>query len=258
MIVDCHTHLHCTERGGLAEELRQAAAGVDACFVLAGLSEDRAAVNAGLENYLRTEPKTYGFVTINPATDDISPKRLKTLKNINRMVGVALYCAEDNFHPAHSRALQFYETAEALGLIVFFNNCPPYSPTATLDYAQPWLLDEVARTFPTLRMIVGRMGVPFHFQTLCLLSKHENVFADLTIHPQKLWQVYNLVMGAYEAGVTDKLLFGSGFPYAEPGPCIETLLGLSKMMADTHLPQVPREKLRSIVERDSLTALGIK
>jgi predicted TIM-barrel fold metal-dependent hydrolase len=56
----------------------------------------------------------------------------------------------------------------------------------------------------------------------------------------------------------NKLLFGSGFPYAEPDVCIETLLGFNRMLANTYLPQVPREKLRSIVERDSLTLLGIK
>ena len=258
MIVDCHTHLHCTERGALVEEHRRACRGVDACFVLAGLGDDREGNNAALETYLRQTPSVYGFASFNPLIDDISAKRLKALKKTERMIGIALYCAEDGYHPAHSRALQLYEAAEELGLIVFFHNCPPYSPPAVLDYARPWLLDEVARTFPRLRIIIGRMGLPFHFQTLCLLGKHDNVFADLTIHPQKTWQVYNLVTGAYEAGVMDKLLFGSGFPYAEPGPCIEMLLGLNKILADTHLPQVPREKLRSIVERDSLAALGIK
>jgi hypothetical protein len=30
------------------------------------------------------------------------------------------------------------------------------------------------------------------------------------------------------------------------------------MLTNTNLPQVPREKLRSIVERDALTLLGLK
>lgn len=258
MIVDCHTHLHCTERGPAVEEHRRACKDVDACFVLAGLSGDREEANAELTAYVGQTSKAYGFAAVNPLYDDISTKRLKSLRKEERMVGLVLYCAEEDFHPAHSRALQLYEAAEELGLIVYFHNCPPFSPPAVLDFAQPWLLDEVARTFPRLRMIVGRMGLPFFHQTMCLLGKHENVYADLTIHPQKIWQVYNLVMGSYEAQVMDKLLFGSGFPYAEAGPCIEMLLGFNKMLADTHLPQVPREKLRSVVERDSLTALGIR
>ena len=101
------------------------------------------------------------------------------------------------------------------------------------------------------------MGLPFLEQTMCLLAKHEHVYADLTITPQKIWQVYNMVVTAYESGVMDKLLFGSGYPYAMPGACIETLLGFNKMLSDTHLPQVPREKLRSVVERDSATLLGL-
>ncbi|NLK41849.1 MAG: amidohydrolase family protein [Planctomycetes bacterium] len=258
MIVDCHTHLQCSERGKLTEEHQRLCKNVDACFVLAGAGPQRNEWNADLETYLRQTPKAYGFAAVNPLDNDITTKRLKSLKNQERMVGVVLYCAEEDFHPAHSRALQLYEAAEQEGLIVFFHNCPPFSQTATMGYAQPWLLDEVARLFPRLRIVIGRMGLPFYLQTLCLLGKHENVFADLTIHPQKIWQVYNLIMGAYEAGVMDKLLFGSGFPSAEPDHCIETLLGFNKMLADTHLPQVPREKLRSIVERDSLKTLGIK
>jgi len=142
--------------------------------------------------------------------------------------GIVLYCPEGNFHPAHSRAIQLYEQCQELDLVVFFHNCPPFSPGAVLDYARPWLLDEVARTFPALRIIVGRMGLPFMEQTQCLLAKHENVYADLTITPQKIWQVYNMVLMAYEAGVMDKLLFGSGYPYAMPGTCIEILLVLIK------------------------------
>jgi len=258
MIVDCHTHLHCPERGMLTEEHHRLCKKVDACFVLAGLGEDREGFNTELAAYLRQTPKAYGFAAVNPLHDAVSVKGLKALKKEERMVGLVLYCAEEGFHPSHSRAMQLYEAAEELGLIVYFHNCQPFSPSAVLDYAQPWLLDEIARTFPSLKMIIGRIGSPFCSQALCLLGKHDNIFADLTVHPEKTWQVYNRVMAAYEAGVMDKLLFGSGFPYAEPGTCIEMLLGFNKILADTHLPQVPREKMRSIVERDSLTVLGIK
>jgi predicted TIM-barrel fold metal-dependent hydrolase len=169
-----------------------------------------------------------------------------------------LYCAENKFHPAHSRALRFYEAAAQLDLVIYFHNCPPYSAAAMLDYAQPWLIDEIARTFPELKIIIGRMGLPFFWQTESMLAKHPNVYADLSVHPQRIWQNYNIVVSAYEAGIMDKVLFGSGFPYAQPDACIETLLGFNKMLADTYLPQVPREKLRSIVERDTLTLLGLK
>jgi predicted TIM-barrel fold metal-dependent hydrolase len=119
------------------------------------------------------------------------------------------------------------------------------------------MLDEVARRFPDLRMVIGSMGAPFVEQTMEMLAKHKNVYADLTIRPSNVWQVYNIVVPAYEYGVMDKLLFGSGFPSGRAGECIETLLGFNKLLADTNLPTVPRDKIRGIVERDALAVLGI-
>ena len=258
MIVDCHTHLYCPQRGTLIAEHTAACEKVDACFVLGSVGGDRAAMNQELADYVSSNSKAYGFAAINPVEDPVSQKAVKALTLDQGLSGLVLYCAEDGFHPAHSRALQLYEAAEGLGLIVYFHNCPPYSPVAVLDYARPWLIDEVARTFGSLKIIIGRMGAPFLEQTNSLLVKHANVYADLSIHPQRIWKVYNLVMTAYEAGVMDKLLFGSGYPFAEPGACIETLLGFNRLLANTHLPQVPREKLRSVVERDSLALLGLK
>jgi predicted TIM-barrel fold metal-dependent hydrolase len=154
--------------------------------------------------------------------------------------------------------MRFYESAQELGLPVFFHNGGPLKSEAILDYAQPYLLDEVAREFSALKIIIGTMGIPFVEQTLSMVAKHKNVYADLTIRPSNIWQVYNMVAAAHECGVMDKLLFGSGFPFSKAGECMETLLGFNKLLADTNLPTVPRGNIRNIIERDTLELLGIK
>jgi hypothetical protein len=58
--------------------------------------------------------------------------------------------------------------------------------------------------------------------------------------------------------VMDKLLFGSGYPQANAGQCMETLLGFNKLLADTNLPTVPRVDIQGIIERDTLELLGIR
>jgi hypothetical protein len=90
-----------------------------------------------------------------------------------------------------------------------------------------------------------------------MVGRHKNVYADLTIYPGRIWQTYNMVVAAHENGVMDKLLFGSGFPSASAGQCIETLLGFNMLLADTNLPTVPRGNIRNIIERDTLELLGI-
>jgi hypothetical protein len=154
--------------------------------------------------------------------------------------------------------MQFYEIAQELNLPVFFHNAGDLSPDAIMDYAQPYLIDEIARKFKSLKIVIGTMGAPFVQQTLYLIAKHKNVYADLTINPSRVWQVYNTVIAAHERGVLDKLLFGSGFPFGNASDCIETLLGFNRLIGEVSLPAVPREEIRKIVERDSLKLLGIE
>jgi len=259
MIVDCHTHINCiADDDASTSEHLEAAQTVDICFVLANPDESSEKVNKRLSEYVnKHKEKMVGFAVIEPIKDNVSAKNLTYINKLG-LKGTVLYCCRCGFHPTHSRAMRFYESAQQLGLPVFFHNGGSLQPDAILDYAQPYLLDEVARTFPKLKIIIGTMGVPFVEQTLSMVAKHENVYADLTIKPGNVWQTYNIVVAAHERRVMDKLLFGSGFPLSTPGECIETLLGFNMLLADTKLPTVPRGSIQSIIERNSLELLAIK
>jgi predicted TIM-barrel fold metal-dependent hydrolase len=259
MIVDCHTHINCAVKNVEGSEHLAAAETVDICIVLAapeGLSED---ANRKVSDYVgKHKEKMIGFAIVEPTKDKISVKNLAALTDKLGLKGAVLYCSQCGFHPAHSKAMKFYESAQELGLPVFFHNGGALGPQAVLDYAQPYLLDEVAREFNTLKIVIGTMGSPFIEQTLSMVAKHKNVYADLTIRPGNVWQVYNMVVAAHECGVMDKLLFGSGFPFGKAKECIETLLSFNKLLADTSLPTVPRGNIQNIIERDTLEVLGIK
>ncbi|MCK4752759.1 MAG: amidohydrolase family protein [Planctomycetes bacterium] len=259
MIVDCHTHINFTADNIDVSEHLAASETVDACIVLATPEDSSQQVNERLSGYVsKHNEKMFGFAFVEPTKDKISVRALTPVTNKLGLSGVVLYCSQCGFHPAHSKAMQFYGVAQELGLPVFFHNGGQQGPDAVLDYAQPYLLDEIARKFGDLKIVIGSMGLPFVEQTLAMIAKHENVYADLTIKPDNVWQVYNLVVSANECGVMDKLLFGSGFPSGNAGACIETLLGFNKLLADTSLPTVPRDKIQGIVERDTLQLLGIK
>jgi predicted TIM-barrel fold metal-dependent hydrolase len=258
MIVDCHTHINCAAENIEASEHLAATETVDICIVLAAPEGPSQEVNKKLSEYIsRHKEKMIGFAVVEPTKDKISVKNLASLRDWG-LKGTVLYCSQCGFHPAHSRAMKFYESAQELGFPVFFHNEMVLGPEAVLDYAQPYLLDEVAREFSALKIVIGTMGSPFVEQTLSMVAKHKNVYADLTIKPSNVWQVYNTVTAAHECGVMDKLLFGSGFPFGKAEECIETLLSFNKLLADTNLPTVPRGNIQNIVERDTLAVLGIK
>jgi hypothetical protein len=259
MIVDCHTHIHLAADDAETSEHFAAAETVDACIVLATTDGPSEEINRTLSQYVtKHKEKMVGFAVLQPIKEKVNVNILKHIVEKLGLKGVALYCSACGFHPTHSRAMRFYESAQELGLPVFFHNAADAGGTqAVLEYTQPYLLDQVAREFPAMKMVIGNMGVPFVEQTLLLVSKHKNVYADLTIQPKNVWQTYNMVVAAYEHGVMDKLLFGSGFPSGNAGQCIETLLGFNMLLADTNLPTVPRGSIRNIIERDTLELLGI-
>jgi len=260
MIVDCHTHVGFAGDDSVSSAHLAASETVDACIVLATSEGPSGDVNKALSEYVgKYKKKMVGFALVDPPNDKAGAKYVSSLRDKSGLKGAVLYCSKFGFHPAHSAAMRFYECAQELGMPVFFHNSGiALDREAVLEYAQPFLLDEVAREFGDLKIVIGTMGEPFVEQTLSMVAKHENVYADLTMKPSNVWQVYNLVVSAHEHGVMDKLLFGSGFPAGKAGECIETLLGFNKLLADTNLPTVPRDNIRSIIERDSLELLGIE
>ena len=259
MIVDCHTHIRSLDEAETSEHLAAAEA-VDACVVLGMLSETREQTTRDVAEYVgQHDDRMVGLAVVDPLHDGVEDRDLAKLTEKLGLKGFVLYCSYSGFHPCHTQAMRFYGAVEELGLPIFFHNgSHSMRAEAVLEYAQPYLLDEVARTYPDLKIIIGNMGVPFVEQTLSMVSKHPHVFADLTIRPSKVWQTYNIVVAAHERGVMDKLVFGSGYPLSSAGECIETLLGFNMLLADTKLPTVPRGSIRNVIERDSLDLLCIE
>jgi predicted TIM-barrel fold metal-dependent hydrolase len=259
MIVDCHTHISSPagREQDIAERLA-AQVNVDKCLVLANPDESSERTNSQLAGFVsKYSQRMVGFGFVDPVGNGFGKKYIAMLTEKHGLKGAVLYCSACDFHPAHTKAMRLYEHAQEAGVPVFFHNGGDISPGGSLKYAQPYLLDEIANEFKDLKIIIGNMGYPFLEQTLMMAANHPNVYADLTVKVDRPWQLYTTVIAAFESGVLDKLLFGSGFPCGDAASAIEALLGFNKRLGDTNLPTVPRDQLRKIVERDSLQLLGI-
>lgn len=285
MIVDCYTHYWETPaQVGLAEDAAQRAAAPfglrgEAAKLRAGPEQHLAACepvdktivlgfesayleadssNERVASYVRQHPeKLIGFAGIDPANPREAVEAMRHARQSLEMRGVAVAPAAQDFHPTASTALKVYEAADELGLPVLFHSGPHMTARSKMEYARPVLLDEVAREFPGLKLVVAHLGYPWIAETLVLLAKHENVFADVSWILHQPWEAYQALLAASQYGVTGKLLFGSGFPFASPAVCIESLYSINHLVLGTNLPTIPREELRSIVQRDTLALLGI-
>jgi predicted TIM-barrel fold metal-dependent hydrolase len=213
--------------------------------------------NRFVADYVSRAPqKLIGFAGIDP-TEQSAVAEVRTAKEDLRLRGLTVSPANQDFHPSDSRAMDVYAEAEKLGMPILFHPSGHFTEQSKLEFGRPYLLDEVARTFPKLRMVIAQLGQPWVDETICMLAKHPHVYADVSGLLGRPWQAYNALVSVYQHGVIDKLLFGSDFPYTSATECIEALYSINQLAQGTNLPVVPREALRGIVERDALDLLGL-
>jgi predicted TIM-barrel fold metal-dependent hydrolase len=230
---------------------------------------DKAIVLAFKSSYLKTEipnrfvaeyvrrhaSKLIGFAGIDPYDLDWM-EELRVAQDELHLKGVVVSPSLQNFHPSDTRAMRLYAECARRGMPVLFEQTHR-QPGAKMEYSQPMLLDEVAREFPELRIVIARLGHPWIHQTVVLLGKHPNMYANVAGLLPQPWLSYSALLAAHEYGVIHKLLFGSDFPYRSPASCIEALYSLNQFSHASTLSPIPREQLRGVVERDALQLLGI-
>ncbi|MEM1011003.1 MAG: amidohydrolase family protein [Planctomycetota bacterium] len=288
MIVDVHTHVWQTpdqlgqaDLGDpTADSARQAAGGRTVFSRIppgdpelhwqAGKAVDRIIVlgfqsrllkadvpNDFISDYVRRHPdKLIGFAGIDP-TSKRAIDELQRCKDELRLAGLHISPGNQGIHPTDSRVMAVYEVAQRLGMPILFHGGGHLSEAACPEFARPILLDEVARAFPDLPMIVSQVGHPWVGETCGLLARHRRVYADIGGLLRRPWTAYNTLIQAFEHGVVGKLLFGSDFPYGRAAETIEKLFSVNFVAQGTNLPTVPRSALRGIIERDALSLLGL-
>jgi predicted TIM-barrel fold metal-dependent hydrolase len=105
-------------------------------------------------------------------------------------------------------------------------------------------LDEVALTFPQLKIVAGHIGFPWTDEMIGLAWKHENVFIDTSAYlprhyPPQLVQ-YMKTYGK------DKVLFGTNFPQLPFDSCIEQVRELDLLEPQRFL----RDNARRVFQLD--------
>ncbi|MEM6459542.1 MAG: amidohydrolase family protein [Planctomycetota bacterium] len=220
-----------------------------------GLLEASIDAEAVAEAVAARPGRRVGFVGIDPTLGK-AVTRFEAALDAG-LVGVTVSPAAAGFHPADTRAMELYEAAAARGVPVLIETNAKLAREVRLEFAVPYLLDEVARGFPDLKIVVSSFGLPWIDQGVALMAKHPNVYAEVSGLVVRSWQLYNAMVQAYQSGVMGQVLFGSGFPFCDPPAAIKTLYSVNTTSQGTPLPSVPREQLRTVVERDTLAELGI-
>ena len=148
--------------------------------------------------------------------------------------------------PQDPRAMSIFAKAEQYGLPIMFHQGTSFPRKAPLKYANPVLLEDIAH-----------MGHPWEVETIVLIRKQPNVFADISALFYRPWQFYNSLRLAVEYGVTDKLLFGTDYPIATLDETVEGLHNIVNLSKEMRLPALPDDLPEQILYCDTLNLLGL-
>lgn len=280
MIVDCHTHVH-EYPGHLSDEFVREAqsrsrskpvdvsvtadrhwkamSGVDKVIVL-GMRAFHSGImvpNEYVAEYANRHPeKVIGFAGVDPARDNVR-ETLEYAADKLKLKGVKLGPVYQNVHPTDKRIMEVYEFCEARKLPIMIHQGTTFPRLAPLKYSLPILLEDVALQFPNLRMVIAHLGHPWVEDTLVLIRKQPNLYADISALHYRPWQFYNSLILAKEYGVLGKLLFGTDYPYTTPEATIEALRNFNKMAEGTNLPRLESEEIENLIHSPTLGYLGL-
>lgn len=248
-----------TETDPTPDGHRRAMAVVDAAVVV-GWRAERIGVHipaAQVAAIVNRDPdRLFGFAGV----DATAPGAIDEIDAAVDMghVGVTISPADQGCRPTDDRCMAVFEHAARRALPVMVANPGLLHPGSVAEFAQTILLDEAARSFRGLTLVLGDLGSGWIDEALLLAARHERVFVELSGVVARTSTLAATLMQAYERGVLNKVLFGSGFPAETPERAIERLYTLGSFRSNAGMPTVPREAVRSVVERDALSVLGVQ
>ncbi|GAA0924003.1 amidohydrolase family protein [Virgisporangium aurantiacum] len=272
-MLDVHTHCHLPEHWGCewsknwqpvygheyAERTPEqydeamAAAGVDLAFVF-GMRATRAGVitpNEHVEKFCtETSTPTLGFMALDLSDPDVLDQLADGVTRGLR--GVKLYPILAHFDARDEAHDRFFAAATAANLVVLWHMGATPSPEGRLELSNPLLVDDVARRHPELTQIIAHMGHPWQRETMVVLRKSRNVFADVSAAWARPYDGHRALLRAQEWGVVDKLLFGSDYPMWTPAEAVAGLRALTGVG-----PGIEPATIEWLVDGDPRAALGV-
>ena len=260
--VDYHCHISITE---YTDPARPTIISVSVEEFLADLDE------AGIEKAVvlsdaRTTPeqvaafikqapeRLLGFGYVNPLLRR-AEKELRRQREELGLFGLKLYPCMDSYSPDDPNTFEVYEVAQALDIPVLFHQAGVPEAHDLLTHTDPTQIDVVAKNFPKMRIVLAHLGYPRVDETLYVLRKHKNVYADISWpygninHPSYLWLLWRDLLTAMNLGVLQKLVFGTDYPGIRQKPYLDMLMSVNKYAPHNDL-QIPAEKLWAMLDEN--------
>jgi len=218
---------------------------------LSGLWLDDAEVAAYVEPETR---RMIGFMALDPTQPGWEDEMREGRERLG-LRGIKLMPMYAGFYPQDERLDSLWRYAAEHGLPVLLHTGTTFVSQAPIDCTLPRNLDAVARRHPEVKMVLAHLGHPYEGETVAVIRKHSNLYADVSALHYRPWQLFHGLMLVHEYNVWDKLLFGTDYPVTTVAESLAGLRALCDIRIDRFA--VPRQRIEEVIYRDALALLGL-
>jgi uncharacterized protein len=202
-----------------------------------GIESDDETTAAAIAKYPQ---KLVGFAYVDPRRRDcmellrhgIEDLGLKGVKYGPIYNGVAL---------SDPRLEPIYEYCQRNNLPLTMHMGTTFARNAPVDMGRAIHVEPIAIKYPDLTMVLAHMGHPWFSDCIAVVRKQPNVFCEVSALFYRPWQYYNILIEAQEYKITDKIFFGTDFPFSRVEESVDGLLTINDQVAGTNLPRVGEE-----------------
>lgn len=225
MIIDAHSHLGTNNNNFWSVEKivnSMKAAGIDYSLVITDRLSEYSTMDSVIElSKNHSQIKVIGDVKNAVFSQEEIRKLCKYLKE-GKIAGIKFYLGYEDYSANDKKFRPIYEFCQKNNFpVVFHTGVLETKHWGHLKQSHPLNVDEVANTFPNLKIVMAHMGNPWLMDCGAVVIKNENVYMDtsgffteyVSITDDEirffLKQMEDLrnFMGGFE-----KVLFGTDFP----------------------------------------------
>src|SRR5215213_8165657 len=206
-------------------------------------------------DYVAQDPqRLIGFLSVDP-TQDKWQDELRDGREQLGLRGIKLLPMYAGFQPDDARLDPLWEYATRNKLPVLMHTGTTFVSQAPIQCTLPRHADPVAIRFPEVKIILAHLGHPYEGETIAVIRKHPNVYADISALFYRPWQLFHSLMLVHEYRVWEKVLFGTDYPVTTVAETVAGLRDLCDVKIDRF--SLPKDQVEGLIHRDAFGLLGL-
>lgn len=234
-----------------AEAIMAAIAEIDHAIIFAvryaetiGIDSDDETTAAAVRKY---PEKLTGFAYVDPRRKDA----LERLEHAHQKLGLkgVKYGPIYNGVPLDDPRLDpIYRYCATNDLPITMHMGTTYTRLYQAELGRPLAVEAVALRYPDLKLVMAHMAHPWFEECIAVIRKQPNVYAEISAIYYRRWQFYNVMIAIEEYQVTDKIFFGSDFPFSTPDEAITLTRAVRDIGGQAGMPRISEETIERIIQ----------